>query len=82
MQVMQCANLPLAVSSRVESVTTTSLAKEFIITSTTIVMPPEFSCTEYVSLNPIVTTGVEVKKKLTFFPSRNVYKLSTKNSWQ
>ena len=81
MQVRHCANPPLAVSSRVESVTVTSLAKEFIKTSTTILMPPEFSCTEYVSLNPIVTTEVK-EEKLIFFLSRNVCKLSTKNSWE
>ena len=63
MQVRHCANLPLAVSSRVESVTTTSLAKVFIKTSTTILMPPTSSPTEYVPYNPIVTTEEENKKE-------------------
>ena len=61
MQVTHSANLPSAVSSRVESVTKTSLAKEFINTRTTIPMLPASSCTEYVPLNPIVTTKAEVK---------------------
>ena len=45
--------------SRVESVTTTSLAKEFVKTCTAILMPPASSRTKYVPFNPIVTTAVE-----------------------
>lgn len=49
-------NTPLAVLSRVEKVTTAFLAKDFLKTETVTRILPEFSRTEYVPLNPIVTT--------------------------
>ena len=71
-----CASLPLAVLSTVESVTTTSLAKEFIKTYTTTLMAPASSRTEYVPLNPILTTEVK-NKKVNSSCSRRVCELST-----